>query len=154
MFDNRVVNYQTHASCLLVSASGAYHLVKQSKDYNKGLSSSVLDGTLSPPALASLRAVLDAPELVKQPEEKEDGEVIFATDSYISRLAIPRGGKVQKISAWKSYRIVNQVLSRSVEDHGTALLAPLREWLKKNIPDQNAMPTTNPPNPRCSPEGQ
>jgi hypothetical protein len=57
-----MVNYQTQVSCLLVDTSGAYHLVKQSKSYNKGLSSMVLDGTLSPPELESLRTTLDAPD--------------------------------------------------------------------------------------------
>jgi len=96
----------------------------------------------------------DEADLVNQPDDPQEFEPVFMGGNYVTRVAIPRGGKVQKIAAWKSYRIVNQVLSRSVEDHGTALLAPLREWLKKNIPDQNAAPTTNPPNPRCSPEGQ
>ncbi len=153
MFDNRMVNYQTQVSCLLVATSGAYHLVKQSKSYNKGLSNMVLDGTLNPPELASLRAILDAPDLVNQPEEKQEVEVIFATDSYFTRLTIPRSGKVQKIAAWKSYRIINHTLTRSIEDHGTKLLAPLREWLKVNINEKAAVPTATPPNPRCSPGG-
>jgi hypothetical protein len=153
MFDNRMVNYQTQVSCLLVATSGAYHLVKQSKSYNKALSSMVLDGTLAPPELASLRAILDAPDLINQPEEKLDHEVIFTSDSYFTRLAIPRGRKVQTIAAWKSYRIINHTLSRSVEDHGTKLMAPLREWLKANINEKSAVPTTNPPNPRCIPGG-
>jgi hypothetical protein len=154
MIDRRLVKNQTQVSCLVVSASGAYHLVKQTKDYNRGLSSATLDGTLSSLALASLHAVLDAPDLVKQPEVTDEGEMVFyATGSYFTRLNIPRDGKVQKVAAWKSYRIVNHVLTNTVDDQGTALLAPLREWLKNNIPDQSAVPTANPQNPRCSPEG-
>ena len=153
MFDNRVVNYRTEATCLLVSPSGAYHLVKQSKSYDKGLTSAVLDGALTPIGLVSLRAVLDAPDLMNQPEENLGHEVILTSDSYFTRLAIPRGEKVQKIAAWKSYRIINHTLSRSVEDHGTKLLAPLREWLKANINEKSAIPASNPPNPRCIPGG-
>ena len=153
MFDNRVVNYRTEATCLLVSPSGAYHLVKQSKSYSNGLTSAVLDGTLTPMGLASLRAVLDAPDLMNHPEEKLGHEVILTSDSYFTRLNIPRGGKIQQIAAWKSYRIINQTLSRSVEDHGTKLLASLREWLKANVNEKSAIPTSNPPNPRCIPGG-
>ncbi len=153
MFDDRMVNYRPEVTCLLVSASGAYHLVKQSKNYHKSLSSAVLDGTLAPPQLASLRAILDAPDLVNQPEENQDVEVVMTRDSYLTHLAIPRGGTVQKIAAWKSYRILNQTMSSSVEDHGTKLLAPLRQWLKINIAEKSAVPTPIPPNPRCLPGG-
>jgi hypothetical protein len=153
MFDNRMVNYQTQVTCLLISTSGAYHLVKQSKSYSRGMSSAVLDGTLAPPEMASLRTLLDTPDLVNEPEEKQEVEVIFTGDSYFTRLAIPRAGKVQKIAAWKSYRIINHTMTRSVEDHGTRLLAPLREWLKININEKSAIPTATPPNPRCSPGG-
>jgi len=153
MFDNRVVNYRTEATCLLVSTTGAYHLVKQSKSYDRGLTSTVLDGTLGPMGLASLLALLDAPDLINQPEEKPGQEVILTSDSYFTRLAIPRGGKMQQIAAWKSYRIINHTLSRSVEDHGTKLVAPLREWLKANIDEKSAITTPNPPNPRCNPGG-
>lgn len=97
MFDNRVVNYRTEAACLLVSLSGAYHLVKQSKSYDKGLTSAVLDGALTPIGLASLRAVLDTPDLMNPPEENLGHEVILTSDSYFTRLAIPRGEKVQKL---------------------------------------------------------
>lgn len=154
MFDNRVVNYRTEVTCLLVAASGAYHLVKQSKDYSKGLSNAVLDGTFVPDQLSSLHALLDAPDLLNQPEERAgEQEVILTTNSYVTHLAIPRGGKVQKIAAWKSYRIINQVLSRSIEDHGTKVVTPLREWLRININDKSAVPTATPSNPRCSPGG-
>jgi hypothetical protein len=152
MFDNRIINYKAQVTCLLVSRSGTYHLVKQTKSSNKGLSSMVLDGALAPTELASLRAILDAPDLVTQPDEKQEVEAIFTGDSYLTHLTIPREGKLQKIASWKSYRIVNHVMTRSVEDHGTKLLAPLREWLKANIHEQKAVPTTTPPNPRCSPE--
>ena len=156
MTDSRMVNYQTQVSCLLVDTSGTYHLVKQSKSYNKGLSSMVLDGTLGPPELESLRMLLDAPDLVNQPDEKQDPELVFTgltSDNYLTRLAIPRDGGIQKLAAWKSYRIINHTLSRSVEDHGTKLVAPLREWLKANVNEKRAVPTTAPPNARCIPGG-
>jgi hypothetical protein len=151
MYDNRVVNFRTEVACLLVSTTGAYHLVKQSKGYSRGMNSAVLDGTLNAAELASLRALLDAPDLINQPAEKQDHELIFTVNSYFTRLAIPRGGTVQKIAAWKSYRIINNTLSRDVEDHETKLLAPLREWLKANINENNAIVVPTPSNPRCSP---
>jgi hypothetical protein len=151
IFDDRVVKDKVEATCLLVSASGAYHLVKESKRI-RGLSSTVLDGKLDPAQVASLRGILDAPGIWNEPEAEKGVEVIFTGDSYFTRLAIPRGGKVQRIAAWKSYRIVNRVMSNSKEEHGTKLLAPLREWLKANIDENKAAPSLAPPNPQCSPE--
>jgi len=154
VFDQRMVNYRIEVSCVLVSTSGQFHLVKQTKSYAKGLRSAVLDGTIAAPDLDSLRAILGAPELVNQPEEKqEEHELIFTGDSYLTRLAIPRGASVQKIAAWKSYRIIHNSLSPSVEEHGTRLIAPLREWLKVNLNEKSAIPTATPPNARCSPGG-
>jgi hypothetical protein len=154
MFETRRINYQPEVTCLLVSASGDYHVVKQTRVSKKGAASwgnSFLDGTLTPAQLSSLHAVLNAPELVNQPEEEPEGELIMASNSSYSRLKIPRNGKTQKIEAWKSYRIVDQVLSSSVEDHGTIALAPLQEWLKVNIDENRAIPRSIPPNPRCKP---
>jgi hypothetical protein len=151
MFESRLINYQPEVTCLVVSASGSYHLVRQTKIQNKGLSNTVLDGTLSAPQLASLRAIIDAPELVNRPEEKQQGELIMVSDSSSTNLTIPRNGKTQKISTWKSYRIINQVLSRSVEDHGTKDLVPFHDWLRANIDVNAAVPTTTPANPRCDP---
>jgi hypothetical protein len=154
MTDNRMVNYQILVSCLLVETSGAYHMVKQSKSYNKRLSSMVLDGMLSPPELGTLRTLLDAPDLANQPDENQDPGLVLtgpAADSYLTRLTIPRAGKTQSLSAWKSYRIINHTLSRSVDDHSTKLLAPLREWLKANINEKGAVPTPTPQNARCAP---
>ncbi len=151
MFDDRMVNYKAEATCLLVSGPGVYHLVKQSKN-SRGLSTVVLDGKLDSPQLASLRGILDAPGMVNEREEEKGVEVIFTGDSYYTRLAIPRGGKVQRIAAWKSYRIVNRAMSNSQEEHGTKLLAPLRDWLKANINAKDATPSAAPSNPRCSPE--
>jgi hypothetical protein len=128
--------------------------VKQSKSYNKRLSSMVLDGMLSPPELGTLRTLLDAPDLANQPDENQDPGLVLtgpAADSYLTRLTIPRAGKTQSLSAWKSYRIINHTLSRSVDDHSTKLLAPLREWLKANINEKGAVPTPTPQNARCAP---
>jgi hypothetical protein len=151
MYESRLFNYEPEVACLLVASSGSYHLVKQTKTPKKGLSNAVLDGTLTPPQLASLRSLLDAPELVNRPEEEEKGELIMASNSSYTRLKIPRNGKIQKIATWKSYRIVNQILSQTPEDHGTSLLVPLREWLKSNVNENSATPTAIPPNPRCEP---
>jgi len=152
MFDNRLGSYKFQATCLLVSSAGAYHLVKQSTSSSNLLRNMVLDGTLSSAELATLRSILDGPDLVNQPDDPQEFEPVFMGGNYVTRVAIPRGGKVQKIAAWKSYRIVNQVMTRSVEEHGTNLFAPLREWLKSNIDERKAVPTATPSNPRCTPE--
>jgi hypothetical protein len=151
MFDTRLASYKLQATCLLVSSTGAYHLVKQSQStISNALENMVLDGTLAPAEQASLRSILDAPDLVNQPDEPQEFEPVYMGGSYLTRLAILRGAKVQKIAAWRSYRIVNKVMTRSVEEHGTKLLAPLREWLKRNLDERRAVPTANPANPRCS----
>ena len=151
MFDQRLGSSRFQATCILISSTGAYHLVKQSQGSGNSLTSAVLDGTLAPAELASLRSLLDAPDLVNQPDEPQEFEPIFMGGNYVTRLSIPRGAKVQKIAAWKSYRIVNQIMTRSVEEHGTKLLAPLREWLKSTLDEHKAVPTPNPSNPRCNP---
>jgi hypothetical protein len=153
MYDNRLEGYRMEASCLLVSNSGKYHLVKQSKT-NNNMNTVVLDGTILPPELASLRAILDAPEIVNAPENIVKGEVMMTGGSYLTDLSIPRGAKTQKVTAWRGYRIINHAMTQSVEEHGTNLLKPLREWIKATINEKNAVPTANPPNPRCLPSGQ
>lgn len=153
MIDERRTHYQAEASCLLVSTSGMYHVVRQWRSQSKGLSTMVLDGTLDPAKLASLRGILDAPELVNQPEEKEETEVILVDDSFFTRFFIPRGSSVQKVAAWNSYRIANEIMTRSAEDHGTKVLTPLSDWLTGNIDERAAVPTAAPANPRCSPDG-
>jgi hypothetical protein len=154
MYDNRLEGYRMEASCLLVSNSGKYHLVKQSRTYNKDIDTVVLDGTIAPPEQVALRAILDAPEMVNAPEDKEKGEVIMTGGSYLTDLSIPRGAKTQKVPAWRAYRIINHTMTRSVDEHGTMLLAPLRQWIQATINEKNAVPTANPPNPRCLPNGQ
>jgi hypothetical protein len=150
MYETRLFGYRPQVSCLLVSTTGTYHLVTQTKS-DKGLNTGVLDGTLTPSQLASLRAVLDDPQLTRQPEEQHVGEIMMTSDGYFTRLYIPRGRITQNFAAWKSYRLANQVMSDAVEDHGTQLLVPFRDWLKNNIDDQNATATPMPANPRCVP---
>ncbi len=152
MFDNHLGSSRFQVTCLLVSSTGAYHLVKQSQGSSNVLTNLVLDGTLVPTELASLRTLLDAPDLVNQPDEEQEIEIVDGGGSYLTHFIIPRSDKVQKIAAWRGYRIVNQVMTRSVEEHGLKLLAPLRDWLEVNINEQKAVPVTTPPNPRCSPD--
>jgi len=147
-----MANGRAEATCLIVFNTGAYHLVKQSKDFRGGMSNAVLDGALQPPDLASLRAILDAPALLKQPGDQQKVEAFFTRDGYFTRLAIPRGGTVQKIQAWKAYVLIRNSMSPSIEDHGTKLLSPLREWLKARIEQKSAVPSASPSNPRCSPD--
>ncbi|HWZ81766.1 MAG TPA: hypothetical protein VNW47_04035 [Terriglobales bacterium] len=151
MFEKRMFAYEPHVSCLLVSPSGSFHLVTQSKTYKKGLQNAVLDGKLQPSQLATLQAILDSPDVANQPDENRDGEILMTSDGYETRLFIPRGPATQKLAAWKSYRLVNQVMSTEVEDHGAKTLAPIRDWLKNNINDKVAAATPVPANPRCLP---
>ena len=154
MQDTRLVDSRTDSRCLLVSVSGNYHLVTQSKTYNKGMRNVVLDGKLSSTDLDTLRGILDAPELASEPEQKKAIEVILTRDSYITHLVIRRRERTQMVVAWKSYRMINQTMSRSIDEHGTKLLAPLRQWIQATINEKNAVPDANPPNPRCLPSGQ
>jgi len=39
-----------------------------------------------------------------------------------------------------------------IDDHGTGLIRPLDEWMKKNLPMEKEIPTSNPANPQCLPE--
>jgi hypothetical protein len=155
MYETRMFNYQPQVTCLVISATGEYHMVTQSKtnDNDKGMENAVLDGILAPPQLSALRSILDAPEFIRQPEEQHVGEIMMTSDGYFTRLYIPRGQITQNFAAWKSYRIVNQIMSRSVEDHGTKTLAPFREWMDRNIDRKKANPVAIPPNPRCIPGG-
>jgi hypothetical protein len=151
MYETRMFGYQPRVSCLLVSTTGGYHMVTQSKTTDKGMTSAVLDGTLTASQFAALRAVLDSPEIVRQPEEQHIGEIMMTGDGYFTRLYIPRGNLTQNFAAWKSYRIINQVMSRSVEDHGTRILAPVRDWLGSSIEEKRSVPVAIPANPRCLP---
>jgi hypothetical protein len=154
MYNNRFEGDRTEVTCLLVSPSGGYHLVQQSKDLSNGTSTAVLDGSLTPTQLGALREILDDPALVNLPEEEVNGELVPTDGGFFIKLVIPRREKTQNIQAWKSYRITNQIISRSMEDHGSKALAPLRQWLKANINGKNGVLTPNPPNPRCLPGGQ
>jgi len=62
---------KTTLSCAIISASGKYHLVKQTEDSGSSkVRSAVLDGTLDEKQIAALRQILDAPELRSASSEK------------------------------------------------------------------------------------
>jgi hypothetical protein len=69
MFDSAFVKGTIEMSCTLVTASGAYHFVKQSRDYgSQKVRSQVLNGTFDETQIAALRQLLDAPELRNPPQ--------------------------------------------------------------------------------------
>jgi hypothetical protein len=152
MLDNRMVKSRAELTCLIVLHSGSYHMVKQTKEYGRAMKIGVLDGTINPAALAGLRAILDTPEWVNYAEQHQQTEFVFTQDSYFTHLTIPRPEKLQHVAAWKSYRIIQNVITRSIEDHGTKLFAPFREWMKANFNDKDLVSTASPANPRCNPE--
>jgi hypothetical protein len=149
------------ATCVILSASGAYHLVKESGRGGTSGQSSVLDGTLDRAALVSLRQILDAPDVKAERSMRDQlGEnanqfaLVFkdGADSFLMFLSIPREGGTQQIASWRTVRLSLSnfpPLGLPLE-HGEKLLQPFREWLKANIDDKRAVPSVNPLNGRCS----
>ena len=76
MFDSVFVKGTIEMSCTLVTPSGAYHLVKQSRDYgSQKVRSQVLNGTFDETQVAALRQLLDAPELRNPPSGPRPSEL-------------------------------------------------------------------------------
>jgi hypothetical protein len=149
MFDEHLGEDKVEKTCVLVSTLGAYHLVTQFRRFDSNqVHRAVLDGTLSQASLTSLRAVLDSPELTNWPDEAPPKAlaVPLGGDSFLTQLSIPRDGKIQRLTVWKSL-----VSGGAVPDHGTKLLNPLRDWLKANVNNDRARPSLHPANMRCGP---
>ena len=150
------------STCAIVSASGSYHWVREFKVRGgaKG-ESRVLDGTLSQPALASIHAILDTPDIkAERSVEAQFGKtarqivLLFRDEAFLLSLTIPREGEIQNITSWRTARssLYNFPNSGLPKDHGEKLLQPFRDWLKANMNDKRAERSTNPMNTRCLPE--
>jgi hypothetical protein len=69
----------------------------------------------------------------------------------VTNLSIPREDRVQEITVWRyvfTLATHNPGSLRSsnlpgIDDHGTGLVRPLDEWMKKNLPLEKEIPTSN-----------
>ncbi len=152
MFDSAFVKGTIEMSCTLVTPSGAYHFVKQSRDVGSSkVHSLVLDGTLNETQIASLRQLLDAPELRSPPSGPRPSELVLPLTGGPAHTAIsfPRDGTIQAFEAWQSLQVVSGRSTQTVQEHGMKALLPLRQWLKVNLDESRAVATANPPNAKC-----
>ncbi|HLX85101.1 MAG TPA: hypothetical protein VKR59_14465 [Terriglobales bacterium] len=139
-------------SCRIVSRSGAYHFVKQSRESNsRKVRSVVRDGTLNETQMAALRQILSDPGLKDPPPSHRPSQfemqLTYGPSQFI--LWFPRDGALQEIEAWRSVPTVGGTLIGGMQDHGAKALLPLREWLKQNLDESKAIATTNPTNVQC-----
>lgn len=155
MVDSAFVKGTIEMSCILVSRSGAYHFVKQSRGYgSQKVLSLVRDGTLDETQIAALRQLIDAPELREPPSGPRPSELAIPltggpTQTFVS---FPRDGTIQKFEAWQSLQVVSGRRTPTVQEHGMKALLPLRQWLKMNLGEAKAVPTANPLNAKCMQE--
>jgi len=155
--DNRIARDRVEMTCLIVSTSGTYHLVKQSRGIgSKDITTVALDGALSQAELTSLRGILDTPELRNEPSPpatagEREAAITLAASSWMAQLSIPRDGKVQKVVVWKALRFLGAAQTRLTEDHDSKLLQPLSEWLQSHIDGSKAVPSPHPANGKCDP---
>ncbi len=155
MFDSAFVKGTIEMSCTLVTPSGAYHFVKQSRDYgSQKVRSQVLNGTFDETQIAALRQLLDAPELRNPPPGPRPSELAIPltpgpTQTFVS---FPREGTIQTFEAWQSLQVVAGMSTQTIHEHGMKALLPLRQWLKVHLDESKTVPTVNPPNARCMQE--
>ena len=146
---------KTTLSCAIISASGKYHLVKQTEDSGSSkVRSAVLDGTLDEKQIAALRQILDAPELRSASSEKPPP--VFTSplegESIHIALSFSREGTVYKSEGWRALHVEGRTITSTMEEHGMKSLISLQEWLKANVDESKASIITNPPNGRCAQE--
>jgi hypothetical protein len=145
-------------SCVIVRDTGEYHVRRSQQLARKETKTTVLDGAFSAEAINSLRALIDADQLRRWPTENPPLARLQAAT--VTNLSIPREDRVQQINVWRyvfAAATHNLGSLRSgelpgVDDHGTGLIKPLDEWMKKNLPMEKEIPTSNPANPQCLPE--
>lgn len=78
MFDSAFVKGTIEMSCTLVTSSGAYHFVKQSRDRGSHkVRSRVLEGAFDETQIAALRQVLGSSELRSPPSDPRPSELIL-----------------------------------------------------------------------------
>jgi hypothetical protein len=143
-------------SCVIIRDTGEYHVRRSQQLARKETKTTVLDGTFSAEAINSLRAVIDADTFRKWPTENPPVARLQAAT--VTNLSIPREDRVQQITVWRYvFPPYNLGSLRSgdlpdIDDHGTGLIKPLDEWMKRNLPMEKEIPTSNPANPKCLPE--
>ncbi len=145
-------------SCVIIRDTGVYHVRRSQQLARKETKTTVLDGTFSAEAINSLRVLIDANQLRKWPAENPPLARLQAAT--VTNLSIPREDRVQQITVWRyvftpATRNLGSLRSSDlpgIDDHGTGLIRPLDEWMKKNLPMEREIPTSNPANPQCLPE--
>jgi hypothetical protein len=153
--DSAFVKGTMEMSCTLVTPSGTYHFVKQSREFGaQKVRSVVLDGNLDNTQIAALRQLLDAPELRTPPSDPRSQGLAIPTGGGPTETFVwfPRDGIIQKFEAWHSLQVVAGKVTQNVQEHGMTALLPLRQWLNLNLDESKAVPTVNPSNAKCMPE--
>jgi hypothetical protein len=152
MVESEYVKGTITMSCRIVSRSGQYHFVKQSREPGSRKVRSVMrDGVLNEGQMAVLRQILRAPELKEpRPSPRPSGSAMLLGEGPTqSVLWFPQDGTVQKVEAWRSVQIVGGRLTGNAQDHGMKALTPLRDWARQNLEESKAIATTNPSNMQC-----
>jgi hypothetical protein len=145
-------------SCVIIRDTGVYHVRRSQQLARKETKTTVLDGTFSVEAVNSLRVLIDADPLRKWPTENPPLARLQAAT--VTNLSIPREDGVQQITVWRyvfapATHNIGSLRSGDlpgIDDHGTRLIRPLDEWMKRNLPIEKEIPTSNPANPQCLPE--
>jgi hypothetical protein len=138
-FDERV-----ERTCVIVYPRGGYHLEIMSQRIREPERRSVFEDTLAEAELSGLRLLLDEPQLVasahrRRPAEGPVHEVDFTS------LFIARPGGIQSLNfstfvPSRGYRPPE----KSDNDKDTAVIEPLRNWIKKDLEKRGV-----PPNPQA-----
>ena len=145
-------------SCFIIGNTGIYHLRRSEKLGGKEVRTTVLDGAFSADALHSLREIVDAgPMRKRQTENPPPARLQAATITYVS---IPRDDSVQQIAVWQyvfnrgAHNIGSLHASDlpAIDDHGTGIIRPLNDWMRKNLPWEKEVSSPDPANPQCMPE--
>ena len=145
-------------SCVIIRDTGVYHVRRSQQLARKETKTTVLDGTFSAEAINSLRVLIDADQLRKWPTENPPLARLQAAT--VTNLSIPREDRVQQITVWRyvftpATHNLGSLRSSDlpgIDDHGTGLIRPLDEWMKRNLPLEKEIPTSNPGNPQCLPD--
>ena len=145
-------------SCVIIRDTGVYHVRRSQQLARKETKTTVLDGTFSAEAIDSLRVLIDADQLRKWPTENPPLARLQAAT--VTNLSIPREDRVQQITVWRyvftpATHNLGSLRSSDlpgIDDHGTGLIRSLDEWMKRNLPMEKEIPTSNPANPQCLPE--
>jgi hypothetical protein len=157
-FTRRFDSSRIENSCVIIRDTGVYHVRRSQQLHRKETKTTVLDGTFPAEVINSLRVLIDADQFRKWPEE--DPPLARLQASTVTNLTIPRADGVQQISVWRyvfppaahNSGSLGSTDLPGMDDHGTKLIKPLDEWMKRNLPVEKEIPTSNPTNPQCLPD--